>query len=68
MSYMTSTEFPKITAVQSISSTTVHAGKAGKARGSIVTACNGRTISMGFTFDTDVEDITCKRCHNAITV
>jgi len=64
---MNTTEFPTVTTVQSFTSTKVHAGKAGRRVGTIVTACNGQTIDMGMVGDRPANEVTCKRCHAKVT-
>jgi hypothetical protein len=63
-----SNEVPEVTLVSALDRRTVHVGKAGRFAGSVVTACNGRTMGMGFVSTGPATDVTCKRCWKLVTL
>lgn len=59
-------EMPDVMTVSSWGSDTVHAGKQGRMAGSVVSACNGRSMS-GMAGMAPADTVTCKRCRKAVT-
>ena len=61
-----STDFT-VNTVQSFNSKVIHIAEHGNRPGNVWSACNGRSVSMGFQGVADVTEVTCKRCIKKVT-